>query len=105
MQPLTRSLIVLALALVAVVTASCTGLTGKTAGENLDDATITAKVKTELAREQLGTLTRIDVDTDRGVVALNGVVDTASLRLRAADVARQVRGVREVVNNLQVKAQ
>jgi osmotically-inducible protein OsmY len=103
MRPFTRSLIVLAL--VAVVAAACTGLTGKTAGENLDDATITTKVKAELAREQLNTLTRIDVDTDRGVVALNGVVDTASMRLRAADVARQVRGVREVVNNLQVKAQ
>ena len=103
MRPFTRSLIVLAL--IAVVAAGCTGMTGKTAGENVDDATITAKVKTELAREKLSTLTRIDVDTDHGVVALNGVVDTASMRLRAADVARQVRGVREVVNNLQVKVQ
>ena len=103
MRPFTRSLIVLAL--IAAVAAGCTGITGKTAGENVDDATITAKVKTELAREKLSTLTRIDVDTDHGVVALNGVVDTASMRLRAADVARQVRGVREVVNNLQVKVQ
>jgi len=103
MRPFTRSLIVLAL--IAVVAAGCTGMTGKTAGENVDDATITAKVKTELAREKLSTLTRIDVDTDHGVVALNGVVDTSSMRLRAADVARQVRGVREVVNNLQVKVQ
>jgi hyperosmotically inducible protein len=98
-----RALIILTLVL--MVAAACSGTTGKTAGENIDDATITARIKTELAKEKPSTLTKIDVDTNRGVVALNGVVETESLRLRAADVARRVTGVREVLNNLQVKAQ
>jgi hyperosmotically inducible periplasmic protein len=93
----------LAGALLTTAAAGCTATTGKTVGETVDDAKITTQVKAKLAAEKVDTLTKIDVDTTRGVVALNGVVDTASVRLRAADVARAVTGVREVVNNLQVK--
>ena len=82
---------------------SCTALTGKTAGQNVDDATITAQVKSKLAAERLATLTRVDVDTERGTVYLNGNVDTAQTKTRAEQLASQVSGVRKVVNNLQVQ--
>jgi len=83
----------------------CTALTGKTLGENVDDATITAVVKAELAREEPKTLTRIDVDTNRGVVSLNGMVESAAMERRAIELARQVRGVRQVVSHLKVQDQ
>jgi len=92
------------LLLTTCLTAGCVALTGKTAGRNVDDATITATVKTHLAEQRTDTLTRIDVDTNDGVVALNGVVDSVEMKQRAAEIAQQTSGVRQVVNNLQVQA-
>ncbi|HEV8307414.1 MAG TPA: BON domain-containing protein [Methylomirabilota bacterium] len=90
------------MALLVFVLAGCQSLTGKTASETVDDASITAAVKTKLAGEKVSTLTKIDVDTNKGTVYLNGNVDTAAMKMRAAELARQVKGVREVVNNLKV---
>ncbi len=96
---LSTTLIVFALA------SGCTALTGKSAGTNVDDAGITASVKTNLASERgMQTLTSIDVDTNRGVVSLNGVVESSTAKQRAVDIARQTAGVKSVVNNLQVAA-
>lgn len=86
-----------------VLVSGCTAITGKTAGTNVDDATITASVKTNLAAERgMQTLTTIDVDTNKGVVSLNGVVESAAAKQRAVDIASQTTGVAKVVNNLQV---
>jgi hyperosmotically inducible protein len=82
--------------------AGCQTMTGKGAGENVNDASITAAVKSKLAAEKVSTLTRIDVDTNQGTVYLNGTVESADMKTRAADLARQVSGVKDVVNNLKV---
>ena len=89
--------------LITLLLAGCQSMTGRTAGQNVDDATITASVKSTLVKDKLGNMTRIDVDTTRGVVALNGVVESADLKSRAEQLARQVDGVRNVINNLQVQ--
>ena len=81
----------------------CQALTGETMGQNIDDTNITTSVKTKLAAEKGITLTRVQVDTNRGVVQLTGVVDSAADRSKAEQVARGVGGVKSVVNNLQVK--
>ena len=81
----------------------CQALTGETLGENVDDTTITTTVKTRLAQEKGSTLTRVQVDTNRGVVQLSGIVDSSADRTRAEEVTRRVGGVKKVVNNLQVK--
>ena len=86
-----------------ILTSGCTALTGKTAGSNVDDATITASVKTNLAAEKADTLTRIDVDTNEGIVSLNGVVESAAMKQRAAEIAQRTSGVKNVVNNLQIQ--
>jgi hypothetical protein len=85
------------------VLAGCQALTGDTLGQNIDDTTITTTVKTKLAAEKGTTLTRIQVDTNRGVVQLSGTVESAAVRSRAEQVVREVSGVRSVVNNLQVQ--
>jgi len=97
----------LSVALVTVaLTSGCSAITGKSAGTNVDDAGITASVKTSLASERgMQTLTSIDVDTNRGVVSLNGMVDSTAAKRRAAEIARQTAGVTSVVNNLQVTTQ
>ena len=81
----------------------CQAMTGETMGENIDDTTITTTVKAKLVAEKGSTLTRIQVDTNRGVVQLSGVVDSSADRSLAERVARGVGGVKGVVNNLQVR--
>jgi osmotically-inducible protein OsmY len=45
------------------------------------------------------------VDTDRRTVYLTGTVDNAEMRIRAEEIARSVKHVSGVVNNLTVRAQ
>jgi hyperosmotically inducible periplasmic protein len=85
--------------------ATCTSTTGRTVGENVDDATITSEVKAKLAAEKVSTLTKIGVDTDRRTVYLTGTVDSAEMRTRAEEIARGVKHVSGVVNNLTLRAQ
>ena len=92
------------LVLVAVM-AGCRSLTGQSAGTDVDDATITASVKTKLVADKASNLTRVDVDTNRGTVYLNGTVESPELKTRAEQLAWQARGVKSVVNNLQVHKQ
>jgi hyperosmotically inducible protein len=101
MRHLFRSMLVLVM--VVAVTAGCTSMTGKSAGENVDDASITASVKSKLAAEKVATLTKVDVDTNKGTVYLTGNVENPAIKARATELARQVAGVREVVNNLKVQ--
>ncbi|MEO7862822.1 MAG: BON domain-containing protein [Nitrospirales bacterium] len=81
----------------------CQSTTGKTAGQTMSDASISTAVQTKLTSDSLANFPRIDVDTERGVVSLNGVVETAAQRARAERLARQVDGVIRVNNNLQIQ--
>lgn len=73
------------------------------AGVVLDDATVTARVKTALivAPDLKGLA--IDVDTLRNVVTLSGTLASEGLRLQAEKTAKSVDGVIDVKNNLMVK--
>ena len=76
---------------------------GREVRKGWSDASITAAVKTRLAGTSPATLLKVDVDTNEGVVQLNGTVDNERTKQRASDLARQVDGVRRVVNNLKVQ--
>ncbi|HEY7553798.1 MAG TPA: BON domain-containing protein [Candidatus Binatia bacterium] len=93
----------LAIFLFAVVLCGCQAITGETVGQNIDDTNITTAVKTKLAVDQASSLARVGVETTRGTVHLTGVVDSAATRDKAAAIARSVDGVKNVVNNIQVK--
>jgi hyperosmotically inducible periplasmic protein len=91
------------LLLLASVAAGCHSMTGKTAGQNVDDATITAAVKSKLVADKASNLTRVNVDTNNSTVYLNGTVESAEQKARAEQLAWQAKGVKSVVNNLQVQ--
>jgi len=80
----------------------CQAMTGQTMGENIDDSYITGAVKTQLASDKLVSLTRVEVETNNGIVYLTGQVQTAEQRSHIGSLASQVKGVKRVVNNLQV---
>jgi len=91
---------------VALFTAvGCQSMTGKTAGRTMSDAGLTASVQTKLTADKVSNFSRIDVDTERGIVTLNGVVQSAQERERAERLAKEVDGILGLNNNLQVQGQ
>jgi len=69
----------------------------------IDDASITAAVKSKLMSDSAPNLTRIEVATNNGIVFLTGSVDTADQKMKAEQLAKQVGGVKNVVNNLDIR--
>ncbi|MCL4766699.1 MAG: BON domain-containing protein [Hyphomicrobiaceae bacterium] len=47
--------------------------------------------------------TEVDIDVDRGVVALNGTVDTYAVKELAGAIAQRVAGVGDVHNRLRIR--
>src|SRR5678815_586187 len=72
----------------------CQSMTGKTTGETVSDASISTAVQSKLTADRVSNFTRVDVDTERGVVSLTGVVQSADQKAHAAELARQVNGVK-----------
>ena len=86
-----------------VVLAACSAVSGReTAGEYLDDTTITTKVKSEFIGDPQIKAMQINVETMRGVVQLSGFVDSSKQKARAVQIARQVRGVQGVQDNIMI---
>ncbi len=88
---------------IAVMLAALPGCAGQSLRTPWDEAVITGAVKTRLAGEYAGALTRIDVDTVGRTVFLRGSVPNEAVRQRAQVVASAVRPVRAVVNELVVE--
>jgi osmotically-inducible protein OsmY len=65
-----------------------------------DDSAITQDVQSRLHADPTATGSKIEVDTKAGVVSLNGVVTTDSVRDSAERIARETPGVRSVDNNV-----
>ena len=88
-----------------VTTGSRTGVTGLPEGTRatVNDAAITTAVKAGFLKDPGLSVLKIDVDTNDGVVVLNGMADDAGAKDRATRIAGGVRGVREVRNHLSVK--
>lgn len=80
-----------------------TGTKSQSVGEYVDDAGVTAAVKSKLLTEESLSPIAIGVDTINGVVTLTGDVDSKELADRAGDVAGRVKGVKRVDNKLLVK--
>ncbi|OGQ99576.1 MAG: transporter [Deltaproteobacteria bacterium RIFOXYD12_FULL_57_12] len=72
-------------------------------GEYVDDSVITAKVKAEIFKDDSLKSSEINVETFKGVVQLSGFVNSQADIDRAAKVARSVKGVTSVKNDMRVK--
>lgn len=69
------------------------------------DSAITTQVKAGLAAEKLSSLVNITVDTDnKGMVTLSGTASSRNAVDKAASIARAVKGVTSVENNIQIAA-
>jgi hyperosmotically inducible protein len=72
-------------------------------GEYLDDAAITAGVKAAIIKDRNLKASEINVETYQGVVQLSGFVGSAETVATASTVARTVKGVKSVRNDLRLK--
>lgn len=75
---------------------------GRTFGEAVHDATITASIKMQLATGKGVAAHNINVDTRQGRVILTGQVASEAERQLAVRIAKDTEGVREVENQLLV---
>ena len=72
-------------------------------GEYIDDSVLTTKVKAAVFNEPSLKSTEINVETFKGVVQLSGFVNSPADINKAVDVARGVKGVKSVKNDMRVK--
>jgi hyperosmotically inducible periplasmic protein len=96
----------LALALAACADqprSSASGGTTSDIKQETRDAVLTAKVKSALAADVGLKTLKIDVDSSGESVTLKGTVDSADTKQRVEQVARTVKGVGTVKNELKVR--
>lgn len=91
------------LLLIAGLAACATTGTHESTGEYVDDSVITTKIKALLAKDEFLKSFAIKVETFKGTVQLSGFVNSQNDVNRAGEIARGVKGVASVKNNLIVK--
>ena len=95
--------------MVAMLLASVVGCAStarhESTGEYIDDSVITAKVKAAVFDDPTLKSAEINVETFKGEVQLSGFVESQADINRAASLARGIKGVTSVKNNMHVKGQ
>lgn len=81
----------------------CALATRSNPSEARGDSAISKEVEAKLEGHQAGGLSDIIVATEAGVVTLAGKVEKAEQKAKAADLARQVQGVKRVKNDLDIR--
>jgi len=94
----------LALAMLMLAFVACDSTSKQEgAAEFVDDSVITTKVKALLAEDDFLNSFQISVETYKGTVQLSGFAGSQKAVDKAGEIARGVKGVKSVKNNLNVK--
>jgi hyperosmotically inducible periplasmic protein len=88
---------------VLFVISSCQTPGGRSAGQVVDDSTITTEVKAKLLNDSITKGLAVSVETFEGQVTLTGAVDTGQQREKAGQIASRVKGVKKVNNLVNIK--
>jgi len=99
---LTRRISLLMLALTAMLTLASACKTTEPVRMQLDDKAITAKIKAKITADLDVNPFNIDVDTNEGVVTLQGRVKKEESRTKAEQYSRETEGVKRVINLIKV---
>jgi hyperosmotically inducible protein len=88
----------------AVALASCDTIQGReTAGQYVDDTTITSRIKTAILRDPTLSVMQIGVETLQGNVQFSGFVNSPDAKEKATVIARRIGGVKSITNDLVVR--
>jgi osmotically-inducible protein OsmY len=77
--------------------------TRQSTSEYVDDSWITTKVKSEIFAEPSLKVAQVNVETYQGVVQLSGFVESKADMAKAVEVARAVKGVKSVKNDMRLR--
>ena len=100
---LRRIAAIFALICFATITACSSTPHSEGTGEYFDDTAITTKVKSAILADPSLKSTEINVETFKGKVQLSGFVNSQADIARAMEVARGVKGVKSVANDMRLK--
>ena len=92
-----------AASLVATMAGCASTATKEGTGEYVDDSVITAKVKASIFNEPTLKASEINVETFKGDVQLSGFVSNPQDAQKAVEIARGVKGVTSVKNDVRIK--
>jgi len=81
----------------------CATTTGRTAGEHIDDASITTKVNDVIIQDPDAKYLKIDVTSTDGNVVLQGSINNKAAEDRIVKKIRQIKGVKSVKSLLKVE--
>src|SRR6187402_1327272 len=104
MKKTIQALLIAAVAGVTVLTTGCAVVRDQqTVGAYVDDATITTAVKAKFVEDKTVDAAAIKVETLNGTVQLSGFAKSGAEKTQAEAIARNVKGVKMVQNNLTVR--
>ena len=75
----------------------------QTTGAYMGDAWVTTQVKNKILNEPSLKVTQINVETYQSVVQLSGFVDNAASQTKAVELAKSVKGVTSVKNDMRLR--
>ncbi|RYY04702.1 MAG: BON domain-containing protein [Gammaproteobacteria bacterium] len=75
----------------------------ESAGEYLDDSVITTRVKAAILKEDSLKVSEINVETYKGIVQLSGFVSSRDDERTAVKLAKNVKGVKSVKDDIRLK--
>jgi osmotically-inducible protein OsmY len=91
-------------AMMATAFVACSSVpTQQPVGQAIDDGVVTAKVKAKLVEDPVTKAHQINVETFKGTVQLSGFVETSQARARALQLAKDVDGVKQVKDALEIR--
>ena len=99
-----RALAFAAMAGITILSTGCAvGRGQETAGAYVDDAAITTSVKAKFVEDKTVSATSISVETLNGTVQLSGFAKSSAEKAQAENLARGVKNVRAVRNDIAVR--
>lgn len=84
---------------------SCATVTGRTAGEIVDDSSITTAINIKIIEAPELKYLKINVDTFKGNVTLTGTVPNRRAEQRLIELSKGVKGVKSVKSNLIIEGE
>ncbi|HWR57296.1 MAG TPA: BON domain-containing protein [Thermodesulfovibrionales bacterium] len=81
----------------------CASMTGRTAGEHIDDASITTEANAIIVKDPDARYWKIDVSSTSGNVVLAGFIHDSKAEERIVAKIRQIKGVKSVKSRLKVE--
>lgn len=99
-----RSIAFAALVGITIINSGCAVVRGQeTTGAFVDDTAITTAVKAKMVEDKTVAASSISVETLNGTVQLSGFAKSAAEKMQAENIARGVKNVKSVRNDIAVR--